>query len=98
MIPNTHSAMIPNTTGAWRRPAGTPPERGSDSVGNRSIFTARDRFGHFQHHYRELLVWELTGDSPTLPMIEFDGRCIRLKNAKPEYSITATDDFSFTLC
>ena len=64
----------------------------------RSIFVVEDGFDHLQHHYRELLVWELAGDSPTLPVIEPDRRCVQLKNAKPGDWITAISNFSFALC
>ena len=41
---------------------------------------------------------KLPSDTPALSVIEIDRRGIRLENAKPEGSMTATDDFSFTLC
>jgi hypothetical protein len=63
-----------------------------------SVFVLPDRFDHFQHCNREILVGKLPSDSPALSVIEIDRRCIRLENAKPKCSTTATDDFSFTLC
>jgi hypothetical protein len=63
-----------------------------------SVLVLPDRFDHFQHCNRELLVWKRPSDSPALPVIEVDRRCIQLENAKPKCSTTATDDFSFTLC
>ena len=41
---------------------------------------------------------KLPSDSPALPAIEIDRRCIRLENAKPKRPTTPTDDFSLTLC
>jgi hypothetical protein len=43
-------------------------------------------------------VGKLPSDPPALPVIEIDRRRIRLENAKPKCSTTATGDFSFTLC
>ena len=63
-----------------------------------SAFVLRDRFDHFQHRNREILVGKLPSDSPALSVIEIDRRCIRLENAKPQCAKTATDDFSFSLC
>ena len=63
-----------------------------------SVSHLPDRFDHFQHRNRLILVGKLSSDSPALPVIETDRRCIRLENAKPKGATTATDDFSFTLC
>ena len=63
-----------------------------------SIFALQDRFSHFQHRHRELLVWEFPSDLPTLPLIEFNSRCVGLENTKPQYPVTATNYFRFALC
>jgi len=73
-------------------------ERDIAPAGSRSIFVLQDRFDHFQHHHREALVWKLPSDSPALPVIELDRRSVQLENAKPEYSTTATNNFSFGVC
>ena len=61
------------------------------------FFVLWDRFDHLKHHHRELFVWKLPSNSPALPMIELDGPCVRLKNTQPEGSMTATNDFGFSL-
>ena len=55
-------------------------------------------FDHFQHRHRELFVRELPVDSPNLALIELDRRPIQFKNAKTEYSMATTGNFSFAVC